>query len=255
MNSPTKAHGHSSLLSLMATAAIILLWQTGCDTGLINTTFLPSPLTIGTTLLEEVLHGELLQHIQASIIRLLTSASFGIIFGLLAGLAIHLSTITRSVLSPWISSLFAVPKIALLPLLVMWLGTGESSRLAMIALGVALPTAIYTWNSLDHVEYKWIELGKSLQLSRYQTIRYILVPAALPNILTGIRLSTTIGIILLTAAEMLGSSSGVGFYLMNAGNLALVEHMMSGIVVLILLANGFNLLLTLASRYLLQWME
>ena len=143
MNSSTKARGHSSLLSLIATTAIILLWQTGCDTGLINTTFLPSPLTIGTTLFEEVLHGELLQHIQASIIRLLASASFGIIFGLLAGLAVHHSTITRSVLSPWISSLFAVPKIALLPLLVMWLGTGESSRFAMIALGVALPTRAY----------------------------------------------------------------------------------------------------------------
>ena len=247
--------GYSPALTLTATSLLLLVWQTGCDAGVINTTFLPSPVTIGKTLIEETLHGELLHHLKTSFVRLLLSASTGILFGLLTGLAIHLSSIVRSTVSPWVSSLFAVPKIALLPLFVLWLGTGEASRTAMIALGVALPTTIYTWNSLDQVEYKWIELGKSMQLSKYSQIRHILLPAALPNILTGIRLSTTIAIILLTAAEMLGSSSGVGFYLMNAGHLALVEHMMSGIVVLVLLANSFNLLLTLISRYLLRWME
>ena len=246
---------HSPLMSLAATSVIMLLWQAGCETGIINTTFMPSPLIIAETLFEETVQGELLQHLQTSFFRLLTGASAGLICGLLAGLAIHLSKTIRSILSPWISSLFAVPKIALLPLLVIWLGTGETSRLAMIALGVALPTAIYTWNSLDQVEYKWVELGQSLQLSRLQMVHHILLPAALPNILTGIRLSVTIGIILLTAAEMLGSSSGIGFYLMNAGHLALVEQMMSGVVVLILLANGCNLFLTILSRYLLKWME
>ncbi|AMO57857.1 ABC transporter permease [Endozoicomonas montiporae] len=246
---------HSPLMNLVATSIILLLWQAGCEAGVINTTFMPSPLTITETLFEEIVYGELLQHLKASLIRLLTGASCGILFGLLAGLAVHLSRVARSVLSPWVSSLFAVPKIALLPLLVIWLGTGESSRLAMIALGIALPTAIYTWNSLDQVNDKWVELGQSLRLSRLQMVYHILLPAALPNILTGIRLSITIGIILLTAAEMLGSSTGIGFYLMNAGHLALVEQMMSAVVVLIIMANSCNLLLAQLSRYLLGWME
>lgn len=245
----------SALQSTAATACVLTFWQAGCHYGIINSTFLPSPLIIAETLVDEIITGQLLTHFQASIKRLIIGGGAGTLLGLLIGLSIHLSSITRSILSPWVSSLFAVPKIALLPLFILWLGTGETSRIAIITLGVGLPTAIYTWRSLDQVEQKWLELGRSLQLSQSLIIRNILFPAALPNILTGIRLSTTLGIILLTAAEMLGASSGIGYYLMNAGNLALVEHMMAGIVALMLLAAGFNLLLTLITNHLLKWMN
>ena len=125
----------------------------------------------------------------------------------------------------------------------------------MIVIGTALPSAIYTWHSLDQVDTKWLELGRSLRLNRCQTVQHILLPAALPSILTGIRLSTTFGIILLTAAEMLGATSGIGFYIMGAGSLALVENMMAGILVLMLLAGFCNALLNSISRKLLFWLK
>ena len=255
MNGIIPRSASSPVLSVSATSLLLILWQFGSDAGIINSVFLPSPLSIGTTLVEETINGGLAYHLKASATRLLISLPMGVFLGLLTGLIIHLSSFMRSLLSPWVSNLFAVPKIALFPLFILWLGTGESSRLAMIVVGVALPTAIYTWNALDQVDSKWRELGAALRLPLIRQVQHILLPAALPSILTGIRLAATIAIILLTAAEMLGAPSGIGYCLMNAGNLALVENMMAGIVLLMLLANGISLLLSLISQYLLRWME
>ena len=124
MSRPSPARCRYNLAAIVATGSVLLIWQVLSDFGLTNPAFLPSPQEIAVTLFNELNNGSLISHIQASCLRLFPGIVLGTLLGLWTGLAIHLSFLTRAVLAPWITCLFAVPKIALLPLFILWLGTG-----------------------------------------------------------------------------------------------------------------------------------
>ena len=232
---------------------IILFWQFGAWAGFIPTLFLPSPITIAATLWNLAISGVLWKHLSASLTRLLIGWLAGTIFGMATGVAAGLWSATRSPVMAVVAALFPIPKIALVPLLIIWFGIGEGSKLATIGLGVFFPTVIATMGGVDNVPRGLIRMGQSFGLSTGKIVRAIILPGAAPAILNGFRVTASIAIVLLVAAEMIGAEQGIGAFVLSAGNLYDTDALMAGIVVLSLLGLAAAGLIGAAERILLRW--
>jgi NitT/TauT family transport system permease protein len=237
----------------MAFAAVLLLWQVAVGSGLINPVFLPSPISIVLALQHLIATGELWRHLSASLGRIGAGWAIGTVAGLGAGLAMGLFSPARAVGVPVISALFPIPKIALLPLLILWLGIGELPKIATIALGVFFPTAIATYSGIDGVSLNLVRMGQSFGLPLGDIVRKIVLPGALPSILAGFRISTATALLLVVAAEMIGAERGIGAFVTTTGNLMQTEQLMAGVAVLSILGLLIGALLTVLERWLLRW--
>jgi NitT/TauT family transport system permease protein len=239
--------------SWIAFAAVLLLWQLAVGSGLISPVFLPSPLSIVLALQHLIATGELWRHLGASLGRIGAGWAIGTAAGLGAGLAIGLFSPARAVGIPVISALFPIPKIALLPLLILWLGIGEMPKVATIALGVFFPTAIATYSGIDAVSLSLVRMGQSFGLPFGDIVRKIVLPGALPSILAGFRISTATALLLVVAAEMIGAERGIGAFVTTTGNLMRTDQLMAGVAVLSILGLLIGALLTVLERWLLRW--
>ena len=234
-------------------AALVLLWQAAASAGLIGTLFLPAPVSIGRALWALALSGELWRNLSASLDRLAIGWSLGTAFGLALGVAIGVSSLARAPGMAVVSALFPIPKIALVPLFIIWFGIGEGSKVATLAFGVFFPTVINTAAGIDNLPRGLIRMGQSFGLSRGAILCKIVLPGALPAVLSGFRVTTSIAIILLVAAEMIGAQEGIGAFVLQAGNLYDTDNLLAGIVVLSLLGLSVAWVLGVLERRLLRW--
>jgi ABC-type nitrate/sulfonate/bicarbonate transport system permease component len=232
---------------------IVTVWQLGVWIGLISTLFLSSPVSIAATLWQLTVSGELWKHLSASLSRLLIGWVVGTIFGVATGIAAGLWSITRSPVLAVVAALFPIPKIALVPLFIIWFGIGEGSKIVTIALGVFFPTVIATMGGVDNVPRNLIRMGQSFGLSTGTIIRAIILPGATPAILSGFRVTASLAIVLLVAAEMIGADAGIGAFVLSAGNLYDTDTLLAGIVVLSVLGLAVAGLIGALERTLLRW--
>ncbi len=211
---------------------LIALWQIGASAGWIKSVFLPPPVAIATALWHLTVSGELWKHLSASLLRLGIGWVAGTVFGVGMGLAVGLWSALRSPIMAVVAALFPIPKIALVPLFIIWFGIGEGSKIATLAFGVFFPTVIATAGGVDNVPRGLIRMGQSFGLSTGAIVRTLVLPGALPAILSGFRVTTSIAIVLLVAAEMIGAEQGIGAFVLSAGNLYDTDNLLAGIVVL-----------------------
>ena len=163
------------------------------------------------------------------------------------------NTLTPFAASDVVAAIFPIPKIALLPLFVIWFGISETSKFALIAFGTFTPTVVATFGAVDNVDRTLIRMGQSFGLSWWSIVRKIVLPGALPGILSGARVSLAIAIILLVAAEMLGAEYGVGAYILEAGSLYDLERLFAGVAILSVLGLFVSWLIGLIERRFLSW--
>jgi NitT/TauT family transport system permease protein len=241
------------LQSWLAFAALLALWQAATGFGWVDAVFLPSPLGIGHALWGLAVSGELWRNLSISLLRIGSGWLIGSALGLGLGLAMGLSSLSRAIGMPLVSSLYPIPKIALLPLLILWLGIGEAPKVATIAAGVFFPTAIATFSGVDAVPRSLIRMSQSFDLPVRSIIWKVILPAALPSILAGFRISISTALLLVVSAEMIGAQFGIGAFLLAAGNLMQSDRLMAGVVVLSLLGLGLGALLGLVEKAFLKW--
>jgi ABC-type nitrate/sulfonate/bicarbonate transport system permease component len=239
--------------SWISFAAIIVVWELAGRLGGISSLVLPSPTEIVTAAAGLIRSGELFRHIAASLFRLAIGWSLGTVFGIAIGLLIGIWSMARSIGVPLVAAIFPIPKIALLPLMILWLGIGETSKVVTIALGVFFPTVIATCAGVDDVPRNLIRMAQSFGLGLPAIIRTIILPGALPGMLAGARISTSIGILLLVSAEMIGADDGIGAFVLTAGNLMQTDKLLVGVVVLSILGLAASMLLGRLERRLLRW--
>ena len=232
---------------------LLFLWQALCLTGLVSPLYLPSPVTILATGWEMTVSGEIAVNLQASLQRIGWGVFVGSIAGILIGLLTGFSKLAEAVGNPLIYSLYPVPKIALLPLIILWLGIGEVSKISIISLGVFFPVVINTYSGVKNIDPLLVKVAVSYRTSRLNIIRKVILPAALPVIFAGLKLAAGTSLLLLVAAEMIAAKEGIGAMVLHYGDLMLTTKLMVGVLVLSLLGLIFNRALEWLERILIPW--
>ncbi|WP_257167828.1 ABC transporter permease [Bradyrhizobium sp. SRS-191] len=237
----------------LALAAVLGLWQLIGSLALINPLFLPTPLGILRALYRLAESGALWQHVSASLLRILSGWALGTATGIVVGFAIGLWRIARSIGITFVSALFPIPKIAVLPLLILWLGIGEQPKIATIALGVFFSTTISVYSGVDAVPRNLIRMAQSFDVPFPTIVRKVIWPGALPSILAGFRITASVALMLVVSAEMIGAETGIGTFVLQAGNLMQTDQLMAGILMLSLFGLAIGKLISLLEARLLHW--
>lgn len=240
-------------LGLAVFVLLIAFAEWGTRSGFISALTLPRPSDVFGTFVELWESGLLFKHLVPSLSRLAVGASIGALLGISVGVMIGLFAYVRAGLVPLVAAIFPIPKIALLPLFVIWFGIDEASKYALIAFGTFTPTVVATYAAVDNVDRTLIRMGQSFGLSWWSIVRKIVLPGAMPGILSGLRISLTIAIILLVAAEMLGAEYGVGAYILEAGSLYDLERLFAGVVILSVMGVILSWAIGLLERRVLRW--
>lgn len=231
----------------------VLVWELGSYQGWISAIVLPAPSEAFRALVDLFTSGDIWRHLQASLSRLLQGWVYGTLLGLLIGIAAGLFSLARAGIVPVVAALFPIPKIALLPLFIIWFGIGEESKVATILFGTLFPTVIAVYGGIDNVDRGLIRMGQSFGLTWFSIVRKIILPGAMPAVLSGFRISASIAIILLVAAEMIGAEYGIGAYILLAGNLMATDQLIAGVALLSTLGLCVSWLLNRAERWVLRW--
>jgi NitT/TauT family transport system permease protein len=232
---------------------LIGAWELGSRTGYISNIALPAPSEALGALADLIETGMLWKHVGASLSRLVLGWTLGTMAGVVVGFMIALFSLARAGLLPLVSALFPIPKIALLPLFIIWFGIGEGSKVATILFGTFFPTVIATYGGVDNVDRNLIRMGQSFGLGWWSIVRKIVLPGALPAILSGCRISVSIAIVLLVAAEMIGAEFGIGAYILMAGALFAIDQLIAGVALLSVLGLAIGWLIGRAERHFLDW--
>lgn len=232
---------------------LITFVEIGTQAGWITALTLPKPSDVLATFRELWESGLLFKHLAPSLSRLAVGATIGATVGIGVGVLIGLFSYVRAGLVPLVAAIFPIPKIALLPLFVIWFGIDEASKYALIAFGTFTPTVVATYGAVDNVDRSLIRMGQSFGLSWLSIVRKIVLPGAMPGILSGLRISLAIAIILLVAAEMLGAEYGIGAYILEAGSLYDLERLFAGVVILSLLGVCLSTVIGFIEHRLLGW--
>ncbi len=222
----------------------LIIWELLVQLNVINAVFLPSPSSILDALFEMIKSGELWGNLWASLYRIALGFSLGSLLGIAFGLLLGYSRLADAIGTPIIYALYPIPKIALLPLIILWLGIGELSKVTIIALGVFFPVVINTYSGVKHVECLFIKVAASFSVSPSRLLRHVIWPAALPSVFSGLKLGAGTALLLLVAAEMIAAKEGLGALILHYGDLLITAKLMAGIVILSLLGLLFNTVLS-----------
>ncbi|GAB6988792.1 ABC transporter permease [Paenibacillus pini] len=249
-----------SLLSDLGLGAVIpvvtiVIWQLAGNSGLISAEFLPTPLTILNALVDLTVSGEILHHLSVSMGRAGIGFLIGGILGLLFGLLTGLFRSAEYLVDPSVQVLRIVPHLAIAPLIILWFGFGEVSKIVIIISGSFFPLYINTFMGIRNVENKLFEVARVLGFSPYQRLRKLILPAALPSILLGLRLSLAVAWIGLVVAEMIGSQSGIGFLINEAKQNTNTPVIFVGIIIFAIVGKLIDSLFRIIERKFLFWRD
>jgi sulfonate transport system permease protein len=232
---------------------LVVLWQLGGDAGLWSTAVLPSPTDVAREFGTLVGNGQLPDHLLVSLRRVLTGAVVGISTGTVLGVAVGLWRPVEQAIDATLQMLRTVPFLVILPLFILWFGVDELPKVLIIAIGTALPMYLNTSAGVRAVDPKLIEMGEQFGLDRPSLIRAVVLPGAMPSILTGLRYSLGISWLALVVAEQINAQQGLGFLISNAQALFQTEIIMVIVVVYALLGLATDLFVRFGESRLLRW--
>jgi len=245
-------------LSLLSVAVLLLLWWGVTALGLIAPLFLPPPQQVLHKLLviagpQGFMDATLWQHLGASLTRMLVALFFAALIGIPVGIAMGLSPAVRGLLDPLIELYRPVPPLAYLPLMVIWFGIGETSKILLIYLAIFAPVTLSTLAGVKNTQQVRIRAAQALGATRGQLLRFVILPGALPEILTGLRIGLGVGWSTLVAAELIAATRGLGFMVQSAGEFLATDVVLAGIAVIALIAFSLELGLRALQRRLTPW--
>jgi sulfonate transport system permease protein len=249
--------GKGSLAALAAIlpVAALLLWEALGHYGMISELLFPTPSTIARAFVSLAQSGDLWIHLRISSVRALSGYALGGGLGLLLGLLVGLFPRTEKLLDPSIQMVRMIPSLAVVPLFILWFGIGEQSKVLIIAKSAFFPLYIQTFLGIRNVDNKLFEVAKVLGFSRFKQIFRLVLPAALPHVVLGARLSLGLSWLGLVVAELIASSSGIGYMMSDARQFADTPVVFVGIFLFAALGLLTDSLLRLLEWRLLRWKD
>jgi sulfonate transport system permease protein len=232
---------------------LLLGWTWLTTTGRFSESQLPRPSSVVAVVGELYRREELWWHIGTSLRRVIVGFLVGALSGVLLGSLVGLSRWVHRAVTPTVQAIRAVPSLAWVPLLIIWLGIGEAPKITLIAIGAFFPVFTTVVSGLHHADRSLVEVGRAYGLSPIGTVLRVRIPAASPQIFSGLRLGLAQSWLFLVAAELIASSAGLGFLLMDSQNIARTDIVLFSIVVLALLGKASDLLVGIAERRALAW--
>ena len=243
------------LLGLLLPVGLAAAWEIIVGLGLSSGRLVPPPSRIFATLAELAESGELLRHVAATLSRVFAGFGCGVIAGTMLGAIAGYWGLARRLLDPTIQALRAIPSLAWVPLFILWLGIFETSKIALIAIGVFFPVYLGVMGAILSVDRKIVEVGRAFRLSGPAMIRRILLPAVLPAYVLALRVGLGLGWMFVVAAELIGASEGLGYLLLDGQQLGKPAQILAAIVVFAILGKATDWLIEIAAAPLLRWQD
>jgi ABC-type nitrate/sulfonate/bicarbonate transport system permease component len=238
---------------IVLVVALLIGWELGSRAGFFSILFFPAPSAIGSALVHTISDGSLLTHTLATLRRVVAGMLIGAGPGLLAGLYLGWSPRLRATIDPLIAFLHPLPKIAVLPLVMIVFGIGEASKIVIVALGTFFPMLIAVMAGVRQIHPETFEAAEAYGANRRQVFAHVVVPGSLPLVLTGIRLSFNIGLLLTVAVELTSAQEGLGKMIWLAWQTMRTENLYAALFVLAAVGAGFNTLLAGIGQRLAPW--
>jgi sulfonate transport system permease protein len=234
-------------------ALLVVVWQAAASAGLLSSRVLPAPVDVVAAGWRLGLSGELVHHMAVStrraLLGLAIGGSIGFAWGVLNGLARPAERLTDSLLQMFRN----IPHLAMIPLVILWFGIDEASKLFLVAIGVLFPIYYNTFHGIRTVDGGLIEMGRVMGLSRAALVWHVVLPGALPSILVGLRYALGIMWLTLIVAETIAASSGIGYMAMNAREFLITDVVVLAIVVYAMLGKLADSLARLLEHSALAW--
>jgi sulfonate transport system permease protein len=242
-------------LGLLLPVGFALAWEIIVWLGLSNGRLVPPPTRVFATIVALAQSGELARHILATLTRVVVGFGLGVIAGTLLGAISGYWEPARRLLDPTVQALRAIPSIAWVPLFILWLGIFETSKVALIAVGVFFPVYLGVLGAILSVDRKIVEVGRTFRLSGPAMIRRILLPAVLPAYVVALRVGLGLGWMFVVAAEFMGASEGLGYLLVDGQQLGKPAQILAAIVIFAILGKTTDWLIQIASAPFLRWQD
>jgi NitT/TauT family transport system permease protein len=243
------------MMGVVAPLGVFLVWELLADVHAIDTRFFPAPSSIFGTFVKLLRTGDLETNTWVSLVRLFWGFLLGAIPALAIGLTMGLYRPIRILVEPLVLGTYPVPKSAILPLILLIFGLGESSKIVMVAIGVFYPVVINTMSGVLQIPKIYLDVGHNFGASRWEMFRTIALPGALPFIMTGVKLGAGMGLILIAIAEMIGAQSGLGFMIWNAWTILSVNAMYVGLITIALIGFALTIALNELERVLIPFRD
>jgi ABC-type nitrate/sulfonate/bicarbonate transport system permease component len=244
-------------LRLAAVAVFLGLWSAAAGVvvllGLFNPIFLPGPWMVLGAILELAMKGQLWAHTAATLERVALGFTTGALAALILGLIAGYVRAVGDLVEPIIELLRPIPPLAVLPLFIVWVGIGEGSKIGFITYATFFPMFLTTVHAVRQIDPLLLRAARSLGARRLQLFLRVILPAALPDILTGMRLGVALSFFVIVISEFIGAEHGLGYLINDGRNFFLVPQMLGSAIVLGLLGYAGNALVRRLERQLLRW--
>jgi len=243
----------NTILAIATPVVLLLIWEVAARTGLVDARFFPAPSSIAETGWQLVLNGMLPEALLVTLRTLLIGLVIGNVTGTVMGVAMGLVRPLRAALDPLLSALYTVPKLAILPLLMLLLGLGETPRIVVVAIGTFFIAWITMIEATRGIAHGYLETAESLQLTRSQRLRQVILPAVLPEYFVGLRIAVGNAVLLIVGVEFVMGGEGIGSLIWNSWQIFATERMYAGIVCVGLLGYVLTKAVTVAARIAVPW--
>lgn len=242
----------TALLGLILPLIILVLWQLASTQGWVPAHRLPTPESLIIAAGDLAERGLLGLYVLISTQRVLIGFAIGAVIGLVLGAIVGLSKLADGLLAPTVGALRAVPSLAWAPLLLLYLGFGEDSKVTLIAIGAAFPVYTTVALALRHVDPHLVELGRAYGMRGVSLLTTVQLPAVVPSVVSGLRLALAQAWLFLVAAELVGSTMGLGFLLIESQNNGRIDRLFLAIILLAILGKTTDALIGILERWLLR---
>ncbi len=241
------------LLPLALPVMLLVVWEVLSRKGFIRPTILPPPTDIWQVVVEMTVSGELLKHLLISLERVVKGFSVGAVLGLISGILIGLSPRIERAVALVTGLLRPIPIIAWVPVLILWMGIDEASKITVIAIGSFWPVLLNVIQGIRSTDRKYLEVATILEKSRWMLLTKVILPSALPSIFTGIRIGIGIAWMSVVGAELIAASSGVGYMIMYARELSQADVMLVGVFSIGITGLLIDYIIRTVESRLLKW--